>query len=106
MSDFTSPVTLVAEAYTGTHSGSTGGTPVRLHGKFDAQVHGTFTATVKLQRARGDAQAVPADADFVDVAGESYTAATAKVGEAASPGWYRWKCSAYTSGTINVVLAQ
>lgn len=65
---------------------------------------GFGVGTMKLQRHFNDSANYPAPGDtgWRDV--DSFTADVEDQIADAVPGWYRWYCSAYTSGTIVGVL--
>jgi hypothetical protein len=63
-------------------------------------ISGTFTATVALQRLPAEdnfGYPIPTSTGFLDYA--SKTAAYEDSLADLAPGWYRLKCTAYTSGT-------
>lgn len=100
-------MTIRAETYSigatgvGTASPATDGTFRPEPGAFNLSLSGTWSATVKLQRAFDD----DASPNWLDVT--SYTANTeTQVAEIEEGVIYRLYCSAYTSGTIAGRLSQ
>lgn len=88
-------MTIKTGALTGTGAtGEVGGKEITF------QMYGTFVATIDLQRSE-DGRAT-----WRNVAGETYTTPTDKnISNLSTQFSYRLNCSAFTSGTINWVIA-
>ena len=79
---------------------------IEMYGKFNASIQGTFVATVALQRSYDNStwETVSKDASGSDA---SFTAPCSfQVEEVERGVFYRWNCTAYTSGTINTRISQ
>lgn len=94
----------MAEVVTGTFTGTGASSSIRVgqrtgNGEFNIHLSGTWVGTVDLQRSFDNGTT------WVDVADESYTANTDRVGDEPENGvLYRLNCSAYTSGTVTYRL--
>ena len=92
------PVHVVDE---GTFTSTNSGTSVVMIGAFNVSVWGTFSATVVLERSF-DAETTWLPVSFPDGTNISYTAAgSGSWAEIEYGVYYRLRCSAFTSGTVN-----
>lgn len=82
------------------------GTPILMIGTFNAVLSGTFVGTAQLQRSfDGGSTFVPCDIDSSGTVA-NYTAPVSVVVQEPEPGvFYRWACTAFTSGTINARIS-
>lgn len=86
-------------------SASNGGA-IGIHGGFNLAVYGTFVGTVVLEKSFDDGTTwLPVSKDSTGAA-MSFTSAACLSGyEYESGVTYRFRCSAYTSGTINTRIS-
>ncbi len=83
--------------------------PIRLTGRFNFLLTGSFSATARLQRSFEDPAGTPAWHDVGDAFGNTaYSGPVAFVGDEPEGAWYRFGVEAgdYTSGTIVGRLSQ
>lgn len=97
---------LAEQAVTGNFTGTGNGTAAMFYGPFNASLWGTFVGTCVLERSfDGGTTYIPCAVDASGTA-NSYTGAVTLVVTEPEPGvFYRFRCSAYTSGTINYRLS-
>lgn len=97
---------LAQQAVTGNFTGTGNGSSAMFYGAFNASLWGTFVGTVILERSfDGGTTFLPC---AIDTAGDpnAYSAPMSVVINEPEPGvFYRFRCSAYTSGTINYRLS-
>lgn len=97
---------LAASVLSGSLSSVINGSAIMMIGTFNAVISGTFVGTAQLQRSfDGGATYVPCDIDSAGTVA-SYTSPVSVVVQEPEPGvFYRWACTAYTSGTINTRIS-
>lgn len=84
---------------------------IEIRGDFLLEIGGTFSGTVELQSCRGSADDTATEANWTTVSRNTTGDAATFTGSANMRGhedlsnmWYRLKCTAYTSGTIEYKL--
>lgn len=93
---------LAPTVVTGTFVAATSGTSAQFMGPFNIELSGTWVGTVQLERSfDGGTTFVAAAMDTAGTAA-AYTTNVSIVVSEPEPGViYRWRCTAYTSGTVS-----
>ncbi len=83
--------------------------PVRLRGRFNFVLSGSFAASVRLQRSFADPASAAAWHDIPDGFGSAtFSGPVTMVGDEPEGAWYRFGIASgdYTSGTVNGRISQ
>lgn len=92
---------LAPTVVTGTLTSATSGTSAQFFGSFNIELSGTWVGTVQLERSFDGGTTFVAAARDTGGTPAAYTSNVSIVVAEPEPGViYRWRCTAYTSGTV------